>query len=81
MKLPEVKIVKCRRCLRKLCERMPVSIGEDKAWVVHIIHKGLEFYAYDITLFCPSCRSGYRITGDDGIIESMEQKYADKRSR
>lgn len=79
MKLSNRKIVKCRRCLRKLCERIPVHVGDDEAWMISIIHKGLEFYTYDITLFCPSCRSGYRITGDDGIIESMEQKYARSR--
>lgn len=70
-----VKQVKCPRCYRLLCKRIPVSLEGDEGVLVHVKHRGIELYAYDVTIICPACRSRIRVNGPDGIIGRQDNTY------
>ena len=69
------KKVKCKRCYRLLCKRVPVHLDKDESYILHIAHSKMEIFAYDATIKCPSCGSAHRINGEDGIIEKELTNY------
>ena len=75
-KLTSSKIVKCPKCYRKLCMRVPVHMDKEEVYVVQIIHRKMGILAFDTTITCPICSSVVRVTGSDGIIEKELNQYA-----
>ena len=65
----ESKKTRCPKCFKLLCKRIPVHLGKDESYVIHVKAGKLEMYAYDVTIICPSCGSGIRVNGTDGIIQ------------
>jgi hypothetical protein len=70
------KNVKCPKCYRLLCKRIPVTLEGDEGWLVHVKHRGMELYMYDATITCPACRSRVRVNGAEGIIGRQTNTYA-----
>jgi hypothetical protein len=52
-------------------------MGEDESMVVHIKHKGMEIWAYDVTLVCSACHLTTRVNGQDGIVDTNTAGGAD----
>ena len=67
--MKDAKKVRCSKCYKLLCKRLPVHLGDDESYVVHVKFGKLELYSYDVTILCPSCRTGHRVNGEDGIIQ------------
>ena len=72
--MKDAKKVKCAKCYRLLCKRVPVHVEKDESYIVHIRHAKMEIYTYDCTILCPYCGSGYRVNGEDGIVQKELQK-------
>jgi phage FluMu protein Com len=64
----DAKKVKCAKCYRLLCKRVPVHLDKDESYIVHIIHSKMEIFAYDVTIKCPACGSTHRVNGDEGLL-------------
>lgn len=62
------KLVKCPKCRRLLSKRVPIHLGSDETFIVHIKHRGMEIYTFDATITCPSCGARLRVNGADGIV-------------
>ncbi|MCE5185033.1 MAG: hypothetical protein LLF76_02785 [Planctomycetaceae bacterium] len=73
------KLVRCKRCFRLLCKRVPVHVGQDESLILEIVHKGMTVYTYDAAVGCPICRSMYRINGNDGITEAQINTYDNRK--
>jgi hypothetical protein len=63
------KNVRCKKCYKLLCKRLPIHVDKDEGYIVHVKQGKLEVYAYDVTIICPSCQSGHRVNGELGLIE------------
>lgn len=70
------KLTKCPKCYRLLCKRVPVTLDGDEAYLIHVKHRGMEIYAYDVTVVCPACRSRIRVNGTEGITGRQDNIYA-----
>lgn len=70
-KIDGVKKVKCPNCYRLLCKRVPVHTDQVDTFVLEAKHKGITIYSADITIGCPSCSFMHRVTGEEGIIETI----------
>lgn len=66
---------RCPKCFRLLCMRIPVHLEKDETFIVHVKHKGMELWAYDVILVCPACRSTARINGQDGLIGKIKNEH------
>ena len=69
------KLVRCRKCYRLLCKRVPIHLDSDETYIVHIKHRGLELWAFDCTINCTACGASHRVNGAEGII-ATEQSNA-----
>ena len=73
--MKEAKRVLCSKCYRMLCKRVPIHLGRDESYILHVKNGKMELYTYDATIKCPSCRSTFRINGEDGITEKELANY------
>ena len=64
----DIKKVRCPKCYKLLCKRVPVHLGKDESYIVHIKFGKLELYTYDTTIKCPSCQQCVRVNGESGIL-------------
>lgn len=74
------KLVRCKKCFRLLCKRVPIVVEHEETYIVHIKHRGIELYTFDATITCPACHTKSRINGDQGILAVEINHYAESQS-
>lgn len=58
----------CPKCRRLIARRALIARGDEEAYIVEVMHRGMKVCAFDLSTVCFKCGTAVRINGEDGII-------------